>query len=203
MGKVNVSPYTSLKHNVPYKSVAFKQIMHQMKKWTTNGVFAECISEAVLQGKNILIIGTVGSGKAMLLNDLIQMNSQKKKFRYIYRSMDNEISSYALSSELQSCMEYSINLQKEPFHMIKRGLTSDNPLYWAKPDLFVVDDIPRQDLMTITHRLQESCIPAPVLATFMANKQDDLNFINVYVKKFFDLIIILQSYQDISHVLLK
>ncbi|RRJ54835.1 hypothetical protein EHV15_35265 [Paenibacillus oralis] len=180
----------------------FVQNLQLAFKWTEDPAFAHWIAEAIGQEKNILVFGRCRSGKTKLVNELLGMIDPSKKFRYIYRSTGDSFHDYEMQTEFHDRIEYSINMEKMPFHILKRGIPSEDPRYWMKPEFFVIDDIHRSDLSNIVSRIKKD-IQLPMIATFQSYNKDDLDYINMYLKSFFDLFIVVESYQNISHVLFK
>jgi energy-coupling factor transporter ATP-binding protein EcfA2 len=169
-------------------------------EWTGDPAFAHWIAEAIDQEKNILVIGRCGSGKTKLVSELLRMIDPSKKFRYIYRSIGDTFSDYEMPTEMHDRIEYSINMGKVPFHILKRDIPSEDPRYWMKPDFFVIDDIHRGDLSNIASRIKKD-LQLPMIATFQSHNKDDLDYISIHLKRFFDIFIVVESYQNISHVL--
>jgi AAA+ ATPase superfamily predicted ATPase len=169
-------------------------------QWTDDPAEARWIAEAVEEYRNILIMGPLASGKTKLLNELLRMSLPEDRFRYIYRSENGVFNDYELHREFHSRVEYAINLIYEPFHMVKRGIPTDQPAFWEKPKFYVIDDIDHNDLITITSRVKRD-LRLPMIATIQFFGERDLHFIDTYLKQNFDVFIILNRYKEVSHVL--
>lgn len=178
----------------------FTQNLQLAFTWTKNPMYAHSIAEAIKQEKSILILGGVGSGKTKLVSNLIRMSDPNRTFRYLYRSKLNTFNDYEMPSELQSRIEHSINLLREPSYNSKNITHSDNSDYWAKPNFYVIDDILLSDLPHIVNQIKND-IDVPMIATCQASNRENLEFINMNISRFFDMLIVVESYQNISHVL--
>lgn len=169
-------------------------------KWTDDPVASQWIAEGIQQEMNILIFGRCGTGKTKLVNELLRMTDPRKKFRYVYRSSGDTFNDIEMHPEFHERIEYSINMEKVPFHNLKRGIPSEDRRFWIKPDFFVIDDVNPEDLSNIVSRIYED-IQLPMIATIEVNERDDIDYININLKRFFNIFIMLESFQNISNVL--
>lgn len=169
-------------------------------EWTGDPIKALWIAEAIESKKNILILGPVGSGKTKLINDLLLMSLPEENFRYIFRSPGEEFTEYDLHSEFHNRVEYSINMNFDKFHVLKKGISPKEQSYWMKPDFYVIDDLNRSDLISTTTRVKKS-IELPMISTIQCSNEHDLQFIDMYLKHNFNVFIFLNRYKDVSHVM--
>lgn len=165
--------------------------------WTKNPMYAHSIVEAIKQEKSILILGGISSGKTKLVSNLIRMSDPNRTFRYLYRSKQNTLNDYEMPSELQNRIEQSINLLKESSLNSAHSEKSD---HWSKPNFYVIDDILLCDLPNIINQIKNDT-DLPMIATCQASDRESLEFINMNISRFFDMFIVVESYQNISHVL--
>ncbi|MDT8718195.1 hypothetical protein IAI10_16130 [Clostridium sp. 19966] len=171
----------------------------ELMSWGIDIGMAQSIIERVRDKKNILIVGAVASGKTKLLNLLLNITDKNERFRYLYNSSGDKYNDYAMHVEHQNRIEYHINMVNEEYHRIKKEISQNSQKFWEKPDFYVIDDVYQDDLIKIVKQLKESYSKGTISTCFLRNK-GDLQFIDMYLKNYFDIIIVVESYKKIEGI---
>lgn len=173
--------------------------INELINWGIDLEMAQSIIDEVRDKKNILIVGPVGCGKTKFLNLLLNTTNKKEKFRYLYNSINDKYSDSAINIEHQSRIEYHINLVNKDYHIIKKEIPQNTQKFWEKPNFYVIDDVYQDDLIKIINHLRDAIMKGTLSTCFLRNR-GDLNYIDMFLKNYFDIIIYIKSYKNIEGI---
>lgn len=184
------------------KEICDKKYLDNIKElmsWGIDDVIVQSIIKGIKTKKNILIVGAVAKGKTKLLNLLLNITNKNEKFCYLYNSSGEKYNDYSMNVEHQSRIEYHINLINKDYHAIEEGILKSSQEFLEKSNFYVIDDIYQDDLVEIVKQLKKSFYKGTISTCFLRNI-DDLEFIDVFLKSYFDIIILLEGYKKIKGV---
>jgi len=173
--------------------------INELISWGIDIEMAQSIIDNVRDKKSILIVGPIACGKTKFLNLLLNITNKNEKFRYLYNSNTEKYNDSAMNIEHQNRIEYHINLVNKDYHIIKKEIPQNTQEFWEKPSFYVIDDVYQDDLIKIITNLKDAIMEGTLSTCFLRNR-GDLNYIDIFLKSYFDIIIYIKSYKNIEGI---
>lgn len=180
-----------------------RRFNHLLKliEWGVDGSTAEIILDCILNNSNILITGPVGSGKTLLLKELISMKDPDSKFGYLYRHPSEiGLSNYGIHPSDIHRVSGSVNMATTfRSNWGDQLMIASDSISLHQTDFFVVDDVTRDDFSEITDFLSSIHMNGTLGTCFLRNEKDAL-YVFRQQQQYYDLMVYVQSYKHIENV---
>ncbi|QOY37615.1 hypothetical protein AWH56_008545 [Anaerobacillus isosaccharinicus] len=161
-----------------------------LKEWGCDEFIAESVNSAIKEKKNILIVGDLASGKTKMMNELISLSNPNMKYQFFYNSRGNENlleQGYIVEERNRSRLIDSVDTLSQPCNINE------------SVDFVVIDDVFREELVTIIKQLHDNKKEGTIATAFLRS-ESDLELIAIHLKKHFDLMIYLNGYKNTQSI---
>lgn len=176
-------------------------LLLKLIEWGVDGSTAEIILDCILNNQNVLITGPVGSGKTLLLKELISMKDPDSKFGYLYRHpTEIGLSNYGIYPSDIHRVSGSVNMETTlRSNWGKQLMIASDSISLHQTDFFVVDDVRRDDFSEITDFLSSINMNGTLGTCFLRNEKD-ASYVFRQQQQYYDLMVYVQGYKQIENV---